>query len=822
MEQDLEIIEALTVDAATLWLEMQSAVRDAEFVSNGGEIVYAVDNDVLVEYTDPHRRSYGGRRVSSAIEVFRDAPEEEALALSVGLTNFLFHELTGTKLPLILLPGHDSESIRIFSAVANEATKVESAAKDEVIELKKVLDEVDKKWHEKSSKEYALEIYEVLSSFAPKLLELLFSSNNPLDRNLRYSQLLLDGRLRAYNRLGGLKVGASYGDFANLLPKLDNAGDRAIIAEAFFGWKERLNKEKRQLAGARQRIVEADAQALAFLEIANSALSRFQQRPVKMVLITGDLTLLRVCENVSVVSGSEALSFRYEYLRTPKAYLSSQFVLNGYQSSRHKGTVRLLGDWLTLLLKPAIDLEGKFGQKFGDDPQAFEEVTRFVYAPGEGRKHFRKYARALIGYDRSLISRFRRDWRIHIGELISAHGAVNEVSRDRVTKFLARGLDNLKNPNIGAHLDEILRKKSNVSWTKFGAAAATLDWVEAFMEQSRSRARFVPALRFDIERLKVAEDVCNQISNAGDFGRLTELSGPMELVSREDPTGYVVTLLMAYLYASAGQWVIARRMCRTALELTDDVVDLEFDDRRFFKDTQDILSGREAMFLGSYIGRITARSEDEHRSWCEVLEDVPAVLSREKEDLLARGGGRGLANEFYSRHFSRFENERLAFQIGGLYRSIFSTVSDQEGLVSDEFCFEILSCFERLEQYWIENSLDRFRIAVNILGVAIFFSKIVDNRECILAAGKYLSNHPNRKERAMGSFLSDISFLVADLVCLERGELGSESVGELAGDLERLEREFISQKRSICLTDYDERRYLSMIDWCSGRVDGLQ
>lgn len=822
MEQDLAIIEALTVDAATLWLEMHSVARDAEFVSAGGTIIYAVDNDVLVEYINPHRRSLGNRRTPSAIEVFRDAPEEEALALSVGLTNFIFYALTGPDVPLLFLPGHASESMRIFNAVSAEAVGVESSAKEEVIRLKNTLAEFEKenRWGE-TDQENAQEVYEILAGSAPRLLNIVFTSDNPVDQVMRYSQLLVDGRLKAYNRVRAFSSEGPFSSYAAAFPKLSEAGDRLILQKSHEAWLKRLLSSKSRASHMRQTVINADAEALAFLECANSSLQGRFGDEVKMVLITGDLTLLRVCESM-FVDAERRSSFKTEYLRTPKAYLSSHYVLQGYKAARNKDTVQLLTDWLVLLLQPvAKNIRQNSNSSLSDSEFAIE-VYNFVNSPESGRDRFRQYAAALVSYDRSLISRFRRDWRLHIGELVNAHGAVNEISRNRIAKFLADGVNSFQRPRLVESLDKILKVKSDASWAKFSAAAATLDWFESFREQRRSRSRSVPPLKFDIEKLKSAERLCGEIAESKDFDSLSELSETMDDISGSDPTGYVVTLLMAYLYASAGKWPIAQRMCEKAWELTADGSGvLEGSDTQR-SETQDVLSGREALFLRCYIGRVTAQSKEEHDQWLYRFDEVPQILEFEKNQLMDRGGGLALAEDFFRRHYSRFEVEKVAFRLGALYRLIGERTTEF-GLAVEPFTTEISVCLKYLGAVFEKYPEHRFRTAINVIGLAVVINGNGVRDRLVAESARFLVDHNIRKARLGRSFLSDLSFLISDILLTGDLEKVSEiSISELSMTHSRLQGEFFGQKRWICLTDYDEFRYETMLAWCASRLSTIE
>lgn len=527
-------------DAAGLRLRLEAWREDRAYCDDGGEILYAVDTDIVVFLISPQDNS------RYAI-VFQDDDSVTQEALAWALGRFIFYRLTGEH-PLLVVPPHHLEIDRVFS---NIASKAPNEAKTTAASLGR-LEALFEKHRMHNDREVLIQ---GLKTEALDIVRLLYGGATLQ----RMTELLNRRRLLHIDRFTDRR-----GESVWTLPVLQDETepeDYQTLKALRAAWIERLGRTKGKNVG--QLRIADDAEVLGRIEWVNQVMETGGQQK-RLVLISGDQALQRTAASY-FVRGER--SFADLYIRDPRVFLADpDFLITPTVEQSTLGDSEATGprrrvmiEWLDVLLapfEPGKDayfdrLRGISGTEKHDDISWGSNVGREGMV-SEPKREWREFVMlAAVGYG------FK-----------SPHDMVAEVA-ERLAKILPRDIPDLIEQEIArAELD---------FW---GAAMQAGFWSTRDFELSRERPlscpddtgtpvppRGVPELRFE-HSLK-AEDYAKRISATLKTTTLDPREFTLQQLLEEDPSSYNTFLVYGLAFAAAGRWHATGSLSRRAIGIAD-------------------------------------------------------------------------------------------------------------------------------------------------------------------------------------------------------------------------------------------------------------
>ena len=386
-------------DAATLRLRLEPWRTDQEFGGQEEGIFYAVDTDIVKLFSDPAGNS-------KYVTVFPsdDAYIREILAWSLG--RFIFFRLTKDR-PLLIIPPHHQEMVRVFAGIARNAAKERTVVSDIWPRLEKHLQEYKR----------TKDMDALVSSLTKEPLDLIrfvYGEGKGYTAELAHiTELLKHDRLCNIERYVDRRSGKP-----RTLPvphDVTVSRDYDTLKELSKSWSERLGAPKSKKR--RQFLISDDAEALARLEWINREMEEIGKR---LVLISGDPSLQRAAAEYY---WDDSHTFADLFIRDPRVFMAAPDLLTTERMN-----------------------EGKIGKEF--KPGLIEWLDIFLARFEPGRSGYDKRLRVVLGLneqqgdelaDKFLekipdgISKLKRDWKqfVRLAGIEYALGS----DREHVKKF---------------------------------------------------------------------------------------------------------------------------------------------------------------------------------------------------------------------------------------------------------------------------------------------------------------------------------------------------------------------------------------------------
>ena len=598
--------------AATLASYVRSAVRlkaeTAPFQSDLAvapeRIVYCVDANCVWLFVSPKtmapRRSDGGGGYGS---VFDDEKPQLSEAVGAALAHYVFYCLNdlpdGRIRPLILLPGHDAETRRLYDRLAKEVADPAAKADRELQALDRILRAVRSMDPERAERH--------LVNYRKHLVQYLHLTDTPRAKMRRLNALLAD------ERLARLEVAA-----AEMVTSLPDQDEAAVLLRAFEGpsnlrerlvegffrreWERRLKRERPERDDA---AVTADVAALARLEWVNERLAEVDLR---MVLITGDEAILRAGE--AYVRPSDAdRTFAESFLRHPRAFLAASETFGAAPNETGSRLGGLADGWLDTFL--ARFLDGRQGvlrskRKFEADPRSLE-----------------KSASDVLTVDRGAAEVFKRQWERY-AENVSRHLLSSLVASDERRSLLGDDLGGAAVEGFAGLNDHLLKEREQRSLGFFEAVTRTgYDLLAVDDSPRHLRKRMPPTVSFD--SFAATERFVRLVMSEGLSGLEPRgLDSHCRDIEEEDPSGYAKLLAYAVLFAHAGRWHVAQIIARQAIAVVSRRATLD----RGGADGR--ISGREAFYFAAVAQRYLARNPADLDAVEPLLAEAAARLENDR------------------------------------------------------------------------------------------------------------------------------------------------------------------------------------------------
>jgi len=573
------------------WLE------DKRIAENGGKILYAVDADIVILYTAPVETSVTTERGREGYaQIFPEDEKNLSIALGRALAEHIFHHLSGSDFPLLIIPPIEEEIREVYNAVARNAEAKKEEARGDLDRLKTLLAELKEKLNE--------ELLNDLPKAAPALFEILAGRRGAIVEFNRFNRLLADTRIAPPEFV--LKQGLVTDEtVVQALSPIEDVKGWMQIYKLREAWLERLLKTKSKKRYT--EIISRDAQALARLEWINNHLDKDS----RLVYITGDASLHKAGNDYCQEQGGD--SFADLYLRHPKAYLAEGLVLfpNKKQHDTPEKVETELFDWLDTFLAQL-----KLG---GED-----DIKKIDGLLGESKSALEDRVRPVLDTDPNILDRFQKNWAAYVRDhmLVALHETPNVLDGDALGVELVG--------DIGILIERVerqLEEKIRESWDEFFAAATEAGYRLVLGKKRRSRN--LPPLLFN--RLPKTQEFAEKVLEPRDY------KDAIKNLLEEDPSKYSYYLAFACLLAAEGNWHVSAILAGRAMDIA----------RKCPKATN--ISGREATYLRAVAMRHNASSVKDLDKLAPLLDEAEKCLAIDRGNRPGLPGGE-----------IRFKAERLA------------------------------------------------------------------------------------------------------------------------------------------------------------------
>jgi len=587
------------------------------------------------------------------------------------LSRFVFYNLTGDAIPLILLPGHDAEIRGMYEAVVRKATEEIAKVESQLRELPTILEELSGKESMEAQLEY-------LEKKTPDLLSYLYYSEDATVERSRFDQLLLDHRiLRLVRALEGFDGHVSH-DVRRAYAAPFTLKEQVLESTFRVAWERRLKFESPRRVWWRLR---PDCTALARLELINHMLLRQREVSHRMVLITGDEAMIRAAAKYEPIPGDRR-TFLELYLRHPRAFLATPMVvLSGEARTRTVRSAKadFVSDWLeTLLVRYtgdggvddarlrdlvacSSDLK-ELAETYADGDVKYEDLERSRDDASTNRRNALTLIRRawrVVDKDPDAPVRIKVEWKNHFRQVAMDHAGASPIGRAALERALraARNQDaDTALQDVGTALRDLNRRllaKIEQTWTEFNRAL-TLAGFELLLDDETpdtaraseriTRKRNAPPVF--MESCEWANCFVRQMMVTDDlFGLFRNELEKLETLGKNEPTGYVQSLVFALVFANAERWHVAALFARRAISIAERVRGEELSGAQR-------PSGREAYYLSSFATRIRAQGEPD-------LSEAESLLVKAEEALIQ---DRTSKHSFPITNV-RFRAERLALDL---------------------------------------------------------------------------------------------------------------------------------------------------------------
>ena len=608
-DSNTEILLQYVRAAARVKLDSLPLVDDMETTGRGNTILYAIDTNILDLWVSPEKTGISKQRGGNGYaNVFPDDKPSTSIALAIAISNYIFWRL-GAPRPLALLFGHDAEARSFYERCLRDVGDAQNAIKEEKKNIRGIL---EKLFSVKSLNE-RLSIFE---ESAPNIMHMLYLSSSGGSEFYRLSRLLSQMRIVRVPSL--LKVPGFIKGLSNIEARLQNAFKQPktvsdMIVESIYRieWMKRLGSGQKT-----PNALRVDSAALAQLQLINRSLNEYGD---KLVLITGDEEILNAASKI-VSENDNTKSFRREYLRHPRSFISVSDVLTPKVDSPSKNDNGLVLGWLeTFLARFAVDSEEEILMRIIDADDE-DEITQSLVSK----------VKDVLHVDPDCVNQIRQDWENYTNALVEAHSATSSLARDQIKHLFSKS-DGARFEDMLRGIDVHLESNRQKEWNEFEQAMfkTGLELVAWDKSANKTRRRNLPLIHFD--RFSQARNFVRWVNDGGGLSERTpgSIKEKIESIDRDDdPTGYAKTLALALLYGYADRWravsVVAERATEIAEAIRENVSRNGSQDKL---ERDKAISGREAYFLRAVALRFQARSQAQ-------LIEAKSLLDTAREALI--------------------------------------------------------------------------------------------------------------------------------------------------------------------------------------------
>jgi len=596
---------------------------DQDFQKGGGRIFWAIDPAVINAY---FRVGHDGPEDSSDSEAYADyrvfSEPASSPALDSDYPGELFDILVGSLLgpgdpnasgrsvPLLLLPGHTGEAKHAYdNVVQGFQNAVESKRPRE--RLSAFLDALENM--------PVAERPALAEARQPELHKILYGLYDAHQKFRTFSTALAERRLVTVKGALLHESTAYLADIRKSLAlaaegKLKTLDDQTPGSEDYWG---------RKLKPMPKLYADSDKVALARLYELNKLLFN---RNSKIVLVTDNNLILATGRAFTPVKHEHTPyrgnSFSDLYIRHPKTFLAERKIL--LPNHRPDAPVSMTA-WLDAFLAK-IEIKGRV-----DDIHSFRAQVERTTAP----RRLHSLARHALERSPAIHESICGDWHRHVRNVLVAHVS---TTSEAISRFLRQlKVEERDRADVLREFEGHVAALTEASWSEFflTAAKSGYELIGITSDRTAGRMRNVPILY--LRDLPSGEEVLALVYDTdGVIRHEVEIRRILDSLDTANNAAdfYVAALSVSLLFAYADRWVIAHALANRAVEIgRRELEALRRKVRSGVRQQGMFVTGREASYLASVTGRLTARSIDDLERCKALLAQFTEALDFERNEL---------------------------------------------------------------------------------------------------------------------------------------------------------------------------------------------
>ena len=659
-------------DAASQRLHLLARRNDREFQANDGTVVYSIDTDIVYLHLDPADARASSHEASGSrhyTHVFEKDSDDLSIALGKRITEFIFYRL-GNQAPTVMLAPLQREVARVFEGIARDAGTEQTAVEKELHRLGESIGEVDEAFQQAEDESKRLDL---LLEHLPALRSFLFGFGGPSVKLSRLDDLLGRSPLVGLDRLL-VRSPALPEATRRALARPGSVADFIDYNLSKEAWKDRLTKTKSATTPGRN--IDADCEVLAWLETVNAG----APGDLRVVHVTGDRAIFDAARSYPPGRSGNEESFAQRYLRDPRAFLAEPEVFFGERDDGRQAPEEFV-QWLNVFL-------GKFTDE--------SSLAELVSGQGPDRE---VVERVLDEYPKT-VEDFDARWKDFCGPMaldLAAPSPQGSTPWDQYRDALVRygGIRVRRDDSEFHTLDKMINSlrsmidaRVNETWRECFRVATSTGFELLHTRDGSNRSRYAAAITFP-GYPEVSAFFSAMLRGVETIDRTRAME------AFDDAPQYVFYLVFAGLFGAEGRWRLARVLAERALAAVPPP------DKQSGEPGEKI-SGREAYYLKSFAGRLTARNID-------ALQDAEDSLD---------GAYAALATEHKSRRDHpvtnlRFDAERVAFRVSRCLLLRFQQRDERWAQALGDWRDDTARLLARVDAELAEQTLqDRVRVAL--------------------------------------------------------------------------------------------------------------
>ena len=568
--------------------------RDAEFVADGGRLLYAIDANIVLFLLDPARHALpGGQRRLGYAGIFADDPEDAAELLAGALAEFI-ETISDNETPLLLIPPIDGWTYSQAHALIRKSTDtIDTEARAEATRFIAALPTDD------GNRVFGDEDLARQEEIAARIARLVYLESGAPAELRRFEALTGDPpRLLSVSEID------QHPRFPPALHR-DRRNEPSDKLDHSFRWSRWLTAFSR--VSNRGEAAEMPAHAMAYLERWNL---RLERPKVRILFITGDSLLLEAGKVVDadLPRGADG-NFTELFLRHPRCFLPElPFLQLPGETTGTQNITHFFDVW---------PHPRRLAPNGGSSVAIVDRV--------QNQERIRDIIEKDLGTDlrdrwRGLMSSAAAQFRAG-GRLLEPHAEWQQDAAESLRAWQER---------LKSELDRRVEKM----WESCFRVATRAHLVFG-TAGIRTSPRIAP--RLFIDGWPKAEELIGDLARLNsaasfDFGayeaKLKEIEQEVRTARQDDPDGgeggyrYAYYLVHGSLFAGRSEWRVAANVAAYAFERRIPVATL----------TPDGVNGREARYLEAVCRRFDARGCEDLEAPRRLLQEARNIARQEDAD----------------------------------------------------------------------------------------------------------------------------------------------------------------------------------------------
>lgn len=562
---DAERLSLLIREAARQRLFMSGWLSDKEFVKNGGEVIYAVDTDVVTLFVNSKEVALPKGQREGYGRIFHTDTDEMMLGTGLALADFIFNQSSKSKPhSVILLPSVQKEMATIFKAISIEAEHAQNLLSEQLAAVEQNRAEFEATVTDEDK-------LELLESIAPQVVKVIAGFDNSFVFLKKFALLFADKNI---NQLNNFILQTSDTQLKAALSQPKEITAQVTLSTLKRDWSKRLAEFKS--ASGFKDLMGNDAEVLSRIEFVNRQIGNLGAGDrFRVVFVTGDASIHEAGDFQIGSTSLELQTFAHAYLRHPKSFLAEEYVLGS-------GPDRPFNEWLEAFL-------GEWASGEVDNRVRWAKLASEIGSVGGALEGTRE---ALV-QNTGLLNDFQSNWDAYVKSIYPRYLAGKNSSATILPVLQKFGI------SISDIRDAVQDEIESAWESCFESASESSTWVllnsNELAGEATLRLRNIPPILIE-DFPKVAEyskGMSAPKNIAG--GTLRKMYNDIRTGIRDSSEQQYITFIMRGLFFGAmGYWRVATIMASQALQLSSD-------------GSAPRITGREASYLKGVAQRNSAR-----------------------------------------------------------------------------------------------------------------------------------------------------------------------------------------------------------------------